>query len=130
MKFSKDFLQGFEGETISEEITGQGRWTTYYERIFEYKGKFYKTDYEKGSTESQESSPYEYDDDLIECKEVFPHSVLKTEFRETEQKNPPRHWWITVGSNRKVFDYHPKGDETLGSKLVYVQEIAEVPPRA
>jgi hypothetical protein len=31
---------------------------------------FYKSSYSQGSTECQDESPYEYDNDEIECKEM------------------------------------------------------------
>ncbi len=77
MKFSKEILtnlnyvDGFE--VIYTKMTGQRRWVTEFERVFKHEGKFYRTCYEQGSTECQDDSqPYEYDDDPVECEEVFP----------------------------------------------------------
>jgi hypothetical protein len=74
MIFSKEFLIEEGGKTISNEIAGKSRWSIEYERIFEHEGKFYRTFYRMGATESQDESPYEYDEDQIECEEVFPHT--------------------------------------------------------
>lgn len=76
MKFSREFLQEMKGKTISDRITGHRRWSIDHERIFENDGKFYKTNYSVGATESQDESPYENSPDEIECSEV--RSVEKT----------------------------------------------------
>mgnify|MGYP001581894545 CR=1 FL=1 len=72
MKFKKEFLQKCEGETISDVIIENSRWSIYYERIFKYDGKFYLTNYSVGATEQQDESPYEYEPDEIDCVEVEP----------------------------------------------------------
>lgn len=71
MKFKKEFLQAERGKTILDEIEGKSRWSIEYRRVFEHEGKYYETYYRVGATESQDESPYEYDDEEIECKEVF-----------------------------------------------------------
>jgi hypothetical protein len=40
--------------------------------IFKFEDKLYKTSYSTGATEYQDEDPYEYEDDVIECPEVFP----------------------------------------------------------
>lgn len=79
MLFSNEFLSEFGGETIEEHILAHHRWSVDYERIFKHEGKFYRTSYSVGATESQDQSPYEYDDDMIECEEVVlvPKLVMK-----------------------------------------------------
>ena len=74
MLFKKEFLQELkESENyISEKIVDHGRWTITYRRIFEYEGKTYETFYSVGATEYQDERPYEYDEDMIECREVHP----------------------------------------------------------
>ena len=78
MIFSKEFLREEEGKTISKEMVGKSRWSIEYERIFEHESKLYRTYYTVGATECQDESPdespYEYDEDEIECEEVFPHT--------------------------------------------------------
>lgn len=84
MLFNKSDLQDIAGQDTPEgfeivespKIIDQGRWTTYYEMVFSYDGKYYKTSFGRGSTEGQEEWPYEYEKDEIECKEV--HPVTKT----------------------------------------------------
>lgn len=73
MKFSKEFLTEaiYEGPTISDEIVDTSRWSVIHRRVFEHEGKFYETTYSVGATECQDEGPYEYEDDEIECKEVF-----------------------------------------------------------
>lgn len=80
MKFKKEFLQGLAGddydsdtvEIIYTDITDTSRWSIIYESVFKFDGKFYRTYYSVGATESQDERPYDYDDDEIECLEVFP----------------------------------------------------------
>jgi len=80
MKFKKQDLQelAYEDhdeeiyEVILNEIIGTSRWSINHKMIFKFEGKFYHTSYSQGATESQEESPYEYEEDLIECVEVKP----------------------------------------------------------
>lgn len=72
MIFKKEFLSEFEGKTMKEEIIDNSRWSIIKLRIFEFEGKFYETIYSVGATEQQDESPYEYDEDEIECPEVKP----------------------------------------------------------
>ena len=84
MKFSKEDLLEllYSGTTsrpmkiVENKITENTRWSVCFDLIFECDGKFYKTDYSKGATESQEESPFQYADEMIECDEVVP--VQKT----------------------------------------------------
>lgn len=80
MKFKKQQLKELvwgdepEGLMIVEEpkIIDTSRWSIIYEMIFSFEDKFYETSFCRGATEHQEESPYEYDEDEIECKEVVP----------------------------------------------------------
>lgn len=72
IKLHKDFLIDeleLPHNSIKNTITSQSRWSTHHEIIFAHNGKFYKTHYSEGSTESQDESPWEYDSD-VECVEV------------------------------------------------------------
>lgn len=77
MKFKKETLQDLVGdavdgyEIIYDKIDGNSRWSIIHEMVFKFDGKFYMTSYSVGATECQDESPYEFDDDEIECKEVF-----------------------------------------------------------
>jgi hypothetical protein len=78
MKFKKEDLKAlvyedFDSEVwevIENNIVDTSRWSTIYEMVFKYQDKFYQTGFSRGATESQDESPYEYDGDEIECKEV------------------------------------------------------------
>ena len=65
------------GKIISNEITGQRRWSTEYSLIFQLAGQAeneaWATSYSAGSTEEQDESPWEYE------KEVDCWLVHKTE---------------------------------------------------
>lgn len=82
MKFAKEFLREFEGETVEDKIIEHSRWSVRHTRIFIYDGRFYKTHYSVGATESQDESPYEYDDEEIECPEVQPKTAQITVYEE------------------------------------------------
>ena len=78
MKFTKEFLQELANgnneysEVIKDDIVDTSRWAVHYIMVFKLDGKFYETFYSRGATEYQDEDPYEYDDDVIECDEVFP----------------------------------------------------------
>jgi hypothetical protein len=83
MKFKKEDLVELtwgtptEGFTfIEDEIVDTTRWSILTKLTFKFGDKFYQTTYSKGATEYQDESPFENEDDEIECKEVFP--VQKT----------------------------------------------------
>lgn len=78
MKFKKEELEDivWEGDIVSERIMDHTRWSVHYEIVFKHTdGKFYRTNYSKGATESQDERPFQYDDDIIEVEEV--HQVEK-----------------------------------------------------
>ena len=72
--FKKEFLQAIVGDEvdglIEETITDTSRWSVNYDAIFEHEGQFYRTSYSRGATEQQDESPFEFDEDEIECEEV------------------------------------------------------------
>lgn len=76
MLFEKQFLLDLlddDGDpTVYDKIIDTSRWSIHYERVFKHDGKFYRTYYSVGATESQDESPYEYEPDMIECGEVKP----------------------------------------------------------
>lgn len=60
-------------EVISDEIHDERRWVNCHEVIVKRisDGKFFRSHYEVGKTESQDQRPYEYDDPTF-------HEVFKT----------------------------------------------------
>jgi len=87
MKFEKKILQSLaydypeEGVTdqqleqfsvMEQELIDTSRWSHIYTMVFEFAGKYYESSYSIGATEQQDESAYEYDPDLIECREVKP----------------------------------------------------------
>jgi len=72
MKFKKEFLLHIPAnDIISDEIYEHHRWAVSFRLIFKFDNKYYETVYRVGATEMQDESPYEYEPDEIECKEVF-----------------------------------------------------------
>lgn len=64
-------------EIISNTPKNQNRWTTTYKLIVKRNdGKFFRSDYRKGSTEYQDEGPWEYDQP--EFIEVFPIEKVVT----------------------------------------------------
>lgn len=80
--FSKDDLQDEVHDTIYDKIVDSGRWTLKMERVFRHEGRFYKTTYTVGATELQDTGPYDYAPDEIECPEVFPVEKVITVYEE------------------------------------------------
>lgn len=79
MQFGKSWLQDLlweeeidGAEIIENEQIDNSRWSIISRLVFKYQGKFYATTYSRGATEMQDESPFEYEPDMIECKEVFP----------------------------------------------------------
>jgi len=72
MKFTKEFLQDTLGDKndVENEIYATSRLFIHYSRVFKHGGKFFSAPYFVGATEMQDASPYEYDDDEIECPEM------------------------------------------------------------
>ena len=62
-------------EIISNKIIGKSRWSYRSELIVKtiVDGKFWRSTYSQGATESQDESPYEYDEPIFE--EVFPKQI-------------------------------------------------------
>ena len=83
--FTKDFLVDelelpFDSDNIKiNEIVDTTRWSIIYDLVFEFEGKFYRTSYSVGATESQDESPWEYDDEVV-CHEVKEVPVTSTEW--------------------------------------------------
>lgn len=94
MEFEKEVLQELawrsSGETLNDEgkqytvkvnkIVGNTRWATEHELVFEADGRFYETSYRRGATEYQDEAPFEYEGDMIECREVIPVEVVAIEY--------------------------------------------------
>ena len=80
-KFTKEYLQEMLYEKpVEEVITSTSRWSIHYRRVFKYNDTFYETFYSRGATENQDEHPYEYADVEIECDEVVPIQVTRTEY--------------------------------------------------
>lgn len=81
MRFSREFLNEEEGETIEDKFLSRSRWHLRYRRVFMWEGKYYAYIYDQGATEYQED---EDDDpnDMVECPEVFPAEKTITVYEE------------------------------------------------
>lgn len=70
---AKEFIwENEDNEVVEDEIIDQGRWSTYHSVVVKSNGKFYETTYSTGSTESQDETPFEYDDFVV-FTEVEPY---------------------------------------------------------
>lgn len=90
-KFQKEFLQealwGDYGgvETISDEITDNGRWSIHHYWVFKYQGRYFGTSYSVGATEYQDERAFEYDGDangLVDVDEVEPYEKIVIDYRD------------------------------------------------
>lgn len=65
-------------EVVEKAISDSSRWSICYSVVFKDNetGKHYASYYSVGATECQDESPYEYDNDEIECEEVELKEVL------------------------------------------------------
>lgn len=68
------------GVIVSDDVTGNGRWSIYHSVIFQVKGKFLRGNYSVGATEKQDESPWEYSDN-VEFEEVEPYEKTVTAYR-------------------------------------------------
>lgn len=59
-------------EVVYDKLIDTSRWSNIHEIVFKHSGKFYKSNYSVGATESQDESPYEYEGDVITVREVTP----------------------------------------------------------
>ena len=78
MKFKKEFMQNLVwddedgAEIIEDNIVENSRWSILHAIVFKINDKFYTSHYSVGATENQPETPYEYEDNEIECQEVIP----------------------------------------------------------
>lgn len=85
--FSKETLRSIlwdeEGEVVLDKITGNGRWESHHRLVFKPEGedKLYETSYSKGATEYQDTTPFEYEPDEIECVRVVAYQRSVTDYR-------------------------------------------------
>lgn len=71
-----------DGFTLVEtNVIGERRWVFENEMIFMHQNKYYVTYYETAKHEDGDCRPYEYEDDEIECEEVFPVEVKKIVYK-------------------------------------------------
>ena len=81
--FTKDFLvdeldlPDNDGIIVYNELIDTSRWSNIYSLVFKHEDKFYSTTYSVGATESQDESPWEYQDE-VECTEVEAKEVTVT----------------------------------------------------
>ncbi len=75
----------YEGFSVVEnKITGTGRWTTNYSLVVKKDDQFFHSRYRTGATENQDESPFEFDGELIEFKEVIPVETIVIEYKLKE----------------------------------------------
>ena len=92
-KFPKEFLQRMvgedidpsEGEQLDDELIDTSRWSTIHKMTFKADdGLIYQSGYSRGATESQDESPYEHDNELIECVQVESVEVMTVQYRQVQ----------------------------------------------
>lgn len=67
-------------ETVEEEIIDNSRWSIHHSGVFKHvpTGKFYRTGWSTGATESQDESPFDYSEP--ELTEVVEREVIVKQF--------------------------------------------------
>lgn len=80
-----DFKSPVTIKNIKKEITDTSRWSIMENQIFSLEDsdglvRYFSTNYSYGATENQDESPYEYDDEWIECQEVEPRNVMVVQY--------------------------------------------------
>ncbi len=78
MKFKKEFLMNeldLPWSAIENNIVDSSRWSISYEIVFKHEEKYYSAYYSVGATESQDESPWEYEDE-VECTEVEQKEIV------------------------------------------------------
>lgn len=95
--FKKEDLINLVDEGVAEGLVriedyfiSHSRWAVNRRMVFTDKasGKFYEATYSRGATEQQDESPFEYEDDLVECEEVHPVEAVITVY---ERGSAPAH---------------------------------------
>lgn len=93
MKVKKEVAQGLtyskevDGFTvIDREIKDHRRWSVDYLMTVEKDGKYYQHGYSQGATESQDETPFEYEDDEIEFWEVKKVEKTVTVFEKEKEQ--------------------------------------------
>ncbi len=62
-------------KTISNKIYEKSRWSDHHEWIFQVGDRYFRTYYSSGSTESQDESPWEYDEPEVTEMEKYEKTV-------------------------------------------------------
>lgn len=82
----RDILfEDFGGVTLLNKMVSQTRWETHFRFVFRADDdeKLYETTYSKGSTESQDRRPWDYQDETA-CVEVESYEKTITDYRPVE----------------------------------------------
>ena len=98
-EFSIEFLRGvLWGETegtkvVKDRIDSHSRWSVHHELVFEYEDKLYGTYYSVGATESQDETPWDYENDPVTVTEVQGVEVTVIQYKgiPLEQEEWVRH---------------------------------------
>lgn len=88
IKLQKNYMVeelGLPSSAIYKEITDTSRWSIHYDCVFPYQGKFYKTSYSVGATESQDERHWQYEDE-VECVEVELKKVEVVKWAEKKEE--------------------------------------------
>ena len=93
-KFDREDLQDMaladhdpeEYQVEVNKITDSNRRSNLFNMIFKdiASGKYYLSYYSKGATEMQDESPYECEDEIIECQEVEPYEKISVSYKMVE----------------------------------------------
>ena len=76
-----------EFDKVEDDIIDTGRWTVQHMMVFKEMatGKHYSSYFNRGATEYQDESPYEYDSKIIKCHEVIQKEVTVKQWVRKEK---------------------------------------------
>ncbi len=77
-------LRAREFTVLLNEQIDNSRWAIQFNMVFNYDYRCWQTSYQIGATEQQDESPYEYDDNEVECNEVYPHETVVIKYSRTK----------------------------------------------
>lgn len=68
-------------ETVESSVSDTSRWSVHYDGVFKHlpSGKHYSASWSVGATESQDESPFEYEDEVT-IYEVVAREVIVTQW--------------------------------------------------
>lgn len=104
MWFSKRYLRERIDDAVSDRVVGRSRWEETHEMVFDHEEQYYIVRYTRGLTELQDTQPFQYDPEHIDCAEAEEVEVVSKVWR---RKEDPEDLTATIDVLRLVKDPPP-----------------------